>query len=222
VTVSDSPPRASRPSRRGSEGRAGRAAAKQSGIRNIQWDDAKRGWKVRFRDPVSLKLTERRFAVSKFADERGSSDVAVSGALRAASNFRSELVARGVLQEDEAAEPQLATLAYSPPPQPPSPPPVRRRRSNAGGVRGTASKQSGIRNIQWDDVKRCWMVRFRDPASGKQRSRAFPVHAHMINGCGVEEAVAAALRAAIPFRTQLVEQGILPEADTELCKKLMR
>lgn len=70
-------------------------------------------------------------------------------------------------------------------------------------------KRSGVTNILWYENHGCWAVRFRDPVRGKHAGKQFSVRKYMKTGCTFEEADAAALQAAVAFRAELVQQGLL-------------
>lgn len=75
-------------------------------------------------------------------------------------------------------------------------------------------KQSGVQNIIWKELDRCWEVQFLHPETREIKTKQFAVRRYMKElGVGTfEEADAAALEAAIVHRGQLVKEGILDPA----------
>ena len=81
-------------------------------------------------------------------------------------------------------------------------------------ARDNVAKQSGVPNISWKNNKQSWEVQFPGNSKGekiRRTGRLFPVKKHMGPGCSEEEADAMALQAALTFREELVQQGILSE-----------
>ena len=76
-------------------------------------------------------------------------------------------------------------------------------------TRSNLAKQSGVQNIIWNNGTQSWSVQFKE--DDRKTSRNFAVKKFVGPGCSEEEADAMALQAALTFRAELVQQGILSE-----------
>jgi len=72
-------------------------------------------------------------------------------------------------------------------------------------------KQSRVPNVIWSECHGSWQVWYRE-CDRKQACKRFALRRYMNNGCTFEEADKCALQAAIAFRAELVEKGVLKEA----------
>eukprot|EP00445_Apocalathium_hangoei_P008193 CAMPEP_0203854876 /NCGR_PEP_ID=MMETSP0359-20131031/9330_1 /ASSEMBLY_ACC=CAM_ASM_000338 /TAXON_ID=268821 /ORGANISM="Scrippsiella Hangoei, Strain SHTV-5" /LENGTH=501 /DNA_ID=CAMNT_0050771383 /DNA_START=100 /DNA_END=1605 /DNA_ORIENTATION=- len=77
-----------------------------------------------------------------------------------------------------------------------------------------ASRSSGVTGLLWTEAEGAWKLRYKSnqvaTKSGKVQQR-FPAKRYMTDGQSYEEAVEAALQAAIARRQELVEEGVLED-----------
>ena len=80
--------------------------------------------------------------------------------------------------------------------------------------RNNVAKQSGVPHVKWNKILHSWEAQFvQCDSKGRKRrkKRDFMVKKHVCPGRSEEEADAMALQAAMTFRAELVQQGILSE-----------
>jgi len=76
-----------------------------------------------------------------------------------------------------------------------------------------ASRSSGVTGLLWTEAEGAWKLRYKSNqvATKSGKVQRFPAKRYMTDGQSYEEAVEAALQAAIARRQELVEEGVLED-----------